>query len=60
MAVFDPTGVKFQLSGGISNEDPNFSLGGQISVADDRNITTNVLHNFFDEVTNTEAVSVEI
>lgn len=51
--------VRFQLSGGLGNENPHLSLGGQISTATNRNITSNVLHNLFDEVTNAEAVSGE-
>src|SRR5687768_6301545 len=51
--------VRFQFSGGNANEDPDLSLGGQISVATNRNITSNSLHNLFDEINNTEAVSGE-
>ena len=58
MPVLDPL-VRFQLSGGDTNENPHLSLGGQISTATNRNIVSNFLHGFFDEVTNTEAVSGE-
>lgn len=51
--------VRFQLSGGEANENPNLSLGSQVSIATNRNIVSNFLHNLFDEVTNTEAVSGE-
>lgn len=51
--------VRFQLSGGTANENPNLSLGGDISVATNRNIVSNFLHNLFDEVINTEAVTGE-
>jgi len=51
--------VRFQISGGASNENPHLSLGGDVSTAPLRNIVSNFLHGFFDEVTNTEAVSGE-
>ena len=51
--------VRFQLSGGVANENPNLSLGSDISVATNRNIVSNFLHNLFDEVTNAESVTGE-
>lgn len=58
MPVLDPL-VRFQLSGGNLNENPNLSLGGQVSTATNRNIQSNFLHNLFDEVQKSEAVSGE-
>ena len=58
MPVKDPD-VAFVISGGTTNENPNLSLGSDISTATGRNIRDNFLHNLFDEVINTEAVSGE-
>ena len=58
MAVLN-LNIKFQYSGGTTNEDPNLSLGGQISTATNRDILSNVLHNLMDEVQKSEAVTGE-
>lgn len=44
--------IKFYLSGGASNTDPNASLGGAISSTE---IVDNTVHNLFDKVTGAEA-----
>jgi hypothetical protein len=44
--------LKFYLSGGAANTDPDASLGGDISTTE---ITTDVLNNLFDKVTGDEA-----
>ena len=45
------TDLKFYLSGGASNSDPNTALGGAISSTE---ITDNTLNNLFDNVTGDE------
>lgn len=45
------TDIKFRLSGGAANSDPNASLGGAVSSVD---ITNNTLQNLFDNVTGDE------
>jgi hypothetical protein len=44
--------IKFYLSGGAGNSDPNASLGGVISTTE---ITGATLHNLFDIVSSTES-----
>jgi hypothetical protein len=44
--------IKFYLSGGAGNSNPNASLGGDISTTE---ITTATLHNLFDIVASAEA-----
>lgn len=46
-----PTDIKFFLSGGASNADTNAALGGAKSSVE---VTDNVLHNLFDEVSGDE------
>ncbi len=46
------TDIKFYLSGGAGNTNPNASLGGVISTTE---ITDNTLHNLFDKVSAGEA-----
>lgn len=47
--------IKFRLSGGASNTDPNAALGGAMSTAGGGIITTDVLNNLWDNVSGTEA-----
>jgi hypothetical protein len=49
--------IKFYLSGGSSNTNPNLSLGGVISTTE---ITSGQLHNLFDVVGNTESVAGDV
>lgn len=51
MAIVDAD-VKFFLSGGAGNSDPNASLGGVMSSTE---VVDNTLHNLFDYVSGTEA-----
>ena len=44
--------IKYYLSGGASNTDPNASLGGDISSTE---ITSGTLHNLFDQVSGAES-----
>lgn len=48
------TDIKYYLSGGAGNADPNASLGGVISATE---ITSAQLENLFDNVTSAEAVA---
>ncbi len=48
------TDIKFLLTGGASNTDPNSSLGGAISSTE---ISSGSLHNLFDKVTGDEAIT---
>ena len=47
--------IKFRLSGGASNTDPNAALGGAMSTDAGGIITTDVLNNLWDNVSGTEA-----
>ena len=47
--------IKFILSGGASNTDPNAALGGAISTAGGGVITTDTLNNLWDNVSGDEA-----
>jgi len=49
--------IKFYLSGGGANSDPNASLGGAISSTE---ITDATLHNLFDVVSSSEASSGDV
>lgn len=46
--------IKFYLSGGAANSDPNASLGGAISSVE---MVDNTLHNLFDKVSVAEALA---
>jgi hypothetical protein len=48
------TDIKFYLSGGAANSDPNASLGGAVSTTE---VVTATLHNLFDVVAGDEAAS---
>lgn len=49
--------LKFYLSGGAANSDPNASLGGVISSVE---ITSASLHNLFDRVSGAESASGDV
>lgn len=49
--------IKFILSGGASNTDPNAALGGAISTAGGGVITTDILNNVWDNVSGDEAAA---
>jgi len=49
-----PSDVLYYLSGGISNTDPNLSLGGAISSTQ---FTDDMMHNMFADVTGTETTT---
>lgn len=51
------TDIKFYLSGGTSNTDPNLSLGGVISSTE---IVDNIDNNLFDDVTGDESASGDV
>lgn len=53
MATIDPANLKYYLSGGATNTDPNASLGGGRSTT----AVATGLNNLFDDVTGDEAVS---
>lgn len=46
--------LKYYLSGGAANTDPNLSLGGIISTTE---VVNNTLHNLFDRVTGAESLA---
>jgi len=48
------TDLKFYLSGGSENSNPNLSLGGYCSTTE---IPNNILHNLFDKVTGDESAA---
>jgi hypothetical protein len=52
--------IKFRLSGGASNTDPNAALGGAMSTAGGGLITTDVLNNVWDNVSGAEASAGDI
>lgn len=59
--VIKDVSLAFKKSGGTANENPNLSLGGDISLADPgSNFDDAVLHACFDEVDNDEAVAGDI
>lgn len=49
--------IKFYLSGGASNTDPDAALGGAISTTE---VTDNSLHNLFDKTLGTESTAGDI
>ncbi len=51
------TDIKFYLSGGAANADPNASLGGEISATE---IISAGLHNLFDIIASSEASAGDI
>lgn len=52
--------IEYRLSGGVSNTDPDASLGGAMSTAGGGLITTATLNNLFDDVSGDEADSGDI
>jgi hypothetical protein len=52
-----PSDIKFIVSGGASNTDPNASLGGAISTAGGGVIVTDTLHAVWDAVSGAESSS---
>lgn len=49
--------IKFYLTGGAANDDPNASLGGAISSVE---IASGNLHNLFDKVTGDESSAGDV
>jgi len=49
--------IERRLSGGTQNTDPNASLGGPMSTVDGGVITSGLLHNLWDDVTEDETES---
>ena len=55
--ILKPSDIKFYLSGGTNNIDPDFSVGGPISNTE---IIDNILHNLFDRVITKEATEGDV
>jgi hypothetical protein len=54
------TDIKFRLSGGASNTDPNASIGGAMSTVGGGLITTDVVNNLWDNVSGDESSAGDI